>query len=131
MRRVDASLRHKPPLLGFDLESPTRLARRLAARPGFEEWLFTPGERAYCRGRARAELHLAARYCAKEATVKALALDVFKPQQIEVLGGGQQCRLVLHGDAAARAHDLGVVLSVSLTHTPDIAGAVVLARHAA
>ncbi len=115
------------PLVGFDLESPARLARRLAARPGLEERLFTAAERAYCHDLARSERHLTARYCAKEATVKALALEAFEPQDIEVAAGGDACRLALHGDAARRADELGVVLSVSLSHTDEMAGAVVLA----
>lgn len=117
-----------PPLVGLDLESPVRLAERLARRPGLEERIFTAGERAYCHAQARPELHLAARYCAKEATVKALGLTTFEPLEIEVVAGGAECRLRLSGDVSQRAQELGVELSLSLSHVDEIAGAVVLAR---
>ncbi len=102
----------------------------LARRPRLAERLFTPGERAYAASRARPAQHLAARFCAKEAVTKALGLDVFSPQLIEVTGGGSAgVGVVLHGEVAARADALGVRVEVSLTHTRVMAGAVaVLAR---
>ena len=33
-------------------------------------------------------MHLAARFCAKEAVAKALALEVWGPHDVEVVGGG-------------------------------------------
>ena len=116
--------------VGLDLLEVERMETALARRPGLAARLFTPGERAYAATRARPAQHLAARFCAKEAVTKALGLDVFSPQLIEVAGGGSaQAGVVLHGAVAARAEELGVRVDISLTHTRAMAGAVaVLAR---
>ena len=74
-------------------------------------------------------MHLAARFCAKEAVVKALALAVWNPHDVEVSGGRGPTAVRLSGHAAARAGELGVKVSVSLTHTHGVAAAVaVLSR---
>jgi len=111
--------------VGLDLLEIERLERALARRPGLAARLFTDGERAYAAGKGRPGQHLAARFCAKEAIVKALALEVFAPQDIEIVGGGADgTRVRLLGPAAARAAELGVQVRISLTHTKLIAGAV-------
>jgi holo-[acyl-carrier protein] synthase len=110
--------------IGIDLLEIERLERALQRRPRLAERLFTDGERAYARSRARPVMHLAARFCAKEAVVKALELREFGWRDIEVLGGDGPPRVRLAGTAAARAEDLGVAVGVSLTHTRGMAGAV-------
>jgi holo-[acyl-carrier protein] synthase len=110
--------------IGLDLVEIDRLERAPERRPGLAARLFTDGERAYAASRARPAQHLAARFCAKEAVVKALALDVMRPRDIEIVGGGEGVTLRLHGAAAARARELGVEVTVSLTHTRTTAGAV-------
>jgi holo-[acyl-carrier protein] synthase len=55
---------------------------------------------------------------------KALGLDGFRPREVEVLAGGEQVALALHGAAAARAAQLGVEVRISLTHSRVTAGAV-------
>ena len=60
--------------LGLDLLEIERLERALERRPRLAERLFTDAERAYAAARARPAQHLAARFCAKEAVAKALAL---------------------------------------------------------
>ena len=117
----------KAPLIGIDLVDPERLRERLQHNPGLEQELFLPGELEYCRRQAEPEQHLAARFAAKEAVVKALGIDGFDPLEIEVLGGGEQTQLRLHGDVAARAATLNVEVRISLTHLRAIAGAVALA----
>ena len=112
--------------VGIDLLDIARLERALARRPRLAERLFTDGERAYAAGRPRPGLHLAARFCAKEAVAKALALDAWSFRDVEVLGGGGPPRVRLAGAAAERAHALGATVSVSLTHTDATAGAVAL-----
>jgi holo-[acyl-carrier protein] synthase len=114
------------PGIGLDLVEIDRLERALQRRPGLAERLFTEGERAYAASRARPAQHLAARFCAKEAVVKALGLDVLRAREIEIVGGGEDVALRLHGAAAARAQELGVEVKVSLTHTKTTAGAVAL-----
>ena len=70
-------------------------------------------------------MHLAARFCAKEAVAKALSLPEWSWRDIEVLGGGDTPPEVrLAGSAAARAGELGARVEISLTHTRGMAGAV-------
>jgi holo-[acyl-carrier protein] synthase len=112
-------------VIGLDLLEIDRLEQALERRPGLGERLFTDAERAYAVRSGRPARHLAARFCAKEAVSKALRMDVLRPREIEVTGGGDEPPLVtLHGAAAARAAELGVRVHVSLTHTRTTAGAV-------
>jgi len=88
-------------------------------------YILNPGERAYAATRARPAMHLAARFCAKEAVAKALALRARSPRDVEVVGGGDAPPTVrLAGAARERARELGVAVEVSLTHTRGMAGAV-------
>ena len=94
----------------------------------FAATLFHPGELAYCDARAHPSLHLAARLAAKEAVIKALGIDGWDPLEIEVAGGAENVGLRLHGDVARRAQQLGVKVTVSMTHVEAIAGAVAYAH---
>ena len=105
--------------IGIDLLEIERLERALERRPRLAERLFTERERAYAAARARPAQHLAARFCAKEAVAKALRLEAWSWQDIEVLEGPE---LVLHG--ALGGHDV----EVSLTHSKGMAGAVAVVR---
>ncbi len=114
--------------VGIDLLEIERLERALARRPQLAARLFTEGERAYAARRARPAQHLAARFCAKEAVVKALGLEVFDPHEVEVVGGGDgPPEVCLSGRAAQRASELGWRVEISLTHTRGMAGAVAVA----
>ncbi len=110
--------------VGLDLLDVARLERALERRPNLAERLFTDAERGYAAGKARPAMHLAARFCAKEAVAKALALEVWGPRDVEVVGSGGPPQVRLSGHAARRAAVLGVEVHVSLTHTREIAGAV-------
>ena len=114
-------------MVGIDLCEPERLRDRLARTPELEAELFHPGEIAYCNAQRFPSQHLAARFAAKEAVTKALGIDGFEPLDVEVLRGGESCEVRLHGMAAQRAQELGMCVTVSLTHLPTIAGAVALA----
>jgi len=114
--------------VGIDLLDVSRLERALARRPGLAQRLFTAAEREYAAGRARPAQHLAARFCAKEAVAKSLALEAWAPRDVEVVTAGGPPRVALHGPVAARAEALGVEIAISLTHTGDTAGAVAVAR---
>jgi holo-[acyl-carrier protein] synthase len=105
--------------VGIDLLEIERLERALERRPRLAERLFTERERAYAAARGRPGQHLAARFCAKEAVAKALELQAWSWQDIEVLGGP---RLVLHGALSGRE------VEVSLTHSKGMAGAVAVTR---
>jgi holo-[acyl-carrier protein] synthase len=118
--------------LGMDLCEIERIGAMLE-RWGerFTRKVFTEGERGYALGRARAALHLAARFAAKEATLKALAVPRgLSWHEMEVVGGGgEPPLLVLRGQALVAADKLGVVrMHLTLTHTVDVAGAVVIAE---
>ena len=116
-------------MIGLDLLEIDRLEQALARRPGLAERLFTDGERAYAASQGRPAQHLAARFCAKEAVSQALRMEVLRPRDIEVEGGGDgPPRVVLHGEVAARAAELGVRVEVSLTHTRTTAGAVAVTQ---
>ena len=115
------------PGLGLDLVDIDRLERALDRRPRLAKRLFTAAEIDFAAARRRPARHLAVRFAAKEAAIKALGVPM-APRQVEVWGGGNQPpRLVLHGRAAELASERGIALQVALTHTDDTAAAVVLA----
>jgi holo-[acyl-carrier protein] synthase len=59
--------------IGIDIIEVARVREVLARTPRFRERVFTPAERAYCDSRGVvAAQHYAARFAAKEATLKAL-----------------------------------------------------------
>ncbi len=100
----------------------------------FLERVYTPLERLYCRERIP---ELAVRFAAKEAVAKALgvgmrilARDGIRWHEAEIVGDGRGKPLVrLHGGAAARAGELGLIeWSVSLTHEREYAVAFVVAQ---
>jgi holo-[acyl-carrier protein] synthase len=122
MRPVD------PPLIGIDLVETERLADGLARTPQLVDDLFLKQEQAYAAAQPRPIEHLAARFAAKEAVVKALGMKSFEPLDVEVTDGGERCGLRLHGDAADRAAELDVIVSISLTHIGSLGGAIALAR---
>lgn len=118
--------------VGVDIAEVRRIAAALA-HPSrgqrFRTKVFTPGEIAYCERRRRAAESYAARFAAKEATMK--ALGGFVPwHDVEVVRDADgPPRLELHGRAAKRARDLKIARwSLTLTHTGDIALAWVIAE---
>lgn len=114
--------------VGIDQLEIDRLERALERRPRLAERLFTESERAYAASRARPGQHLAARFCAKEAVAKALALTSWSFLDVEVVRGEEGPPAVrLHGAVAARAAELGVTeVGISLTHTRRDAAAVAI-----
>lgn len=113
--------------VGIDLLEIARLEQALARRPRLAERLFTDGERADAAARGRPGQHLAARFCAKEAVAKALALEAWSFLDVEIRGRGGVPDVHLHGAVARRAAELGVEVRISLTHTGQTAGAVAVA----
>jgi holo-[acyl-carrier protein] synthase len=116
--------------VGIDLLEIERLERALERRPRLAERVFTEAERAYADARARPGMHLAARFCAKEAVAKALGMTAWSWRDVEVVATGAAPELRLSGGVAARAAELGVTASVSLTHTDATAGAVAVLQPA-
>jgi holo-[acyl-carrier protein] synthase len=113
--------------VGVDLLEIERLERALERTPRLAERLFTEAEREYAASRGRPGQHLAARFCAKEAVAKALGVEPWNFHEVEVIGAGGPPSVRLSGTAAARAAELGVQVSVSLTHTGRDAAAVAIA----
>ena len=114
---------------GVDLIEIDRVAKLVERWGGrFLELVYTPEEVAYCGLRAP---QLAARFAAKEATMKALgvglgAVDFRDVEVCSAPSGAPSLRL--SGRAAALAGSQGVTaLRVSITHTDLMAEAVVAA----
>ena len=116
------------PGLGIDLIEIERVESALARRPRLADRLFRPAELDAAAVRARPGRHLAARFAAKEAAIKALG-GACGPRDVEVVGEPAPS-LRLHGRARAAAKAAGVELAVSMTHSRDAAAAVVIARPA-
>jgi holo-[acyl-carrier protein] synthase len=116
-------------MIGLDLIEIERLEGALERRPALAERIFHSAELSFAAARARPGRHLAARFAAKEAALKALGIGGLGLRDVEVTGGGTgPAALRLHGRAAETAERMGVELTVSLTHSRELAAAVVVAR---
>lgn len=112
--------------VGIDLLEIDRLERALERHPRLAARVFTAAERDYAAVRARPARHLAARFAAKEAVIKALGCtDGFGLREVEVVAG-EPPTVRLSGRAAALAQ--GTEVSISLTHSRDFAAAVAIAE---
>jgi holo-[acyl-carrier protein] synthase len=119
--------------LGTDLVGIERIAavhQRQGSR--FLNRVYTPAEQAYCLAARAPGERLAARWAAKEATMKALGTGwakgvTFTSIEVVPAGDGQPPSLRLHGPAAARAQMLGATRwHVSLSHSDGLAIATVI-----
>ena len=96
----------------------------------FLQRIFTDGEIAYCTRRRNPVPHLAGRFAAKEAAMKALGTGhsrgvLWKDIEVVRVFGPPQLRL--HGGAAARAERMHVRSSLlTITHSDALAMAQVL-----
>jgi holo-[acyl-carrier protein] synthase len=117
--------------LGFDATDIPRVAE-LFQRYGerFLRRVFTDGEIAYCTRRRDPVPHLAGRFAAKEAAMKALGTGHSRGvlwKDIEVVRREGPPRLQLHGGAARRAERMQVTGSLlTITHSEALAMAQVL-----
>jgi holo-[acyl-carrier protein] synthase len=107
--------------VGIDLLEIERLERALERHPRLAQRVFSEDELAYAGERARPGRHLAARFAAKEAVVKALGMRHFGVREIEVVAG-EPPSVRLSGAAAEAA--AGREVEVSLTHSRETAAAV-------
>ena len=94
--------------------------------------IFTDDEIAYCRARPHDQaMRFAARFAAKEATIKVLRAEArpdFRTIEVRRSKVGW-CDVVLHGAAKELADAAGIdELSLSMSHEPGYATAVVVAR---
>ena len=112
--------------VGIDAVEVERLEQVVGDDTRRQERLFTPRELAYCRGRRRSGEHLAARFAAKEAVLKAFGTGISKRMrwtEVEVVNERSgRPRIVLDGAVAAFAERNGLrELEVSLSHTRQLA----------
>ena len=122
--------------IGIDAVDVPRFRVILKRTPSMRERCFTAAELAYADLKHDPTERLAARFAAKEATMKALSVGLgafgFHDVEVVVDPGDDPSgppRLVLRGSAAELAAQRGVSeFFVSLTHTATIAQAMVLAQ---
>jgi holo-[acyl-carrier protein] synthase len=117
--------------LGFDATDIPRIGaafERYGER--FLHRVFTEGEIAYCTRRRNPVPHLAGRFAAKEAAMKALGTGHSRGvlwRDIEVFRAYGPPQLRLHGGAAAQAARMRVQSTlVTITHSEALAMAQVL-----
>ena len=117
--------------IGLDATDIPRIAQTLERYGNrFLRRIFTDGEIAYCKRRRDPVPHLAGRFAAKEAGMKALGTGhsrgvLWKDLEVVRVSGPPQLRL--HGTAAARAARMGVQSSLlTITHSETLAMAQVI-----
>lgn len=115
-----------PVRAGVDLVPVARIARLVTEQPAILATIFTARELAYCDGKRRRFEHLAARFAAKEAVLKALGTGLgpgmawTEVEVVNAIDGRPMAQL--HGAVAAHAAQLGLVgLDISLSHTAELA----------
>jgi len=118
---------------GIDLVEVSRIAGMLERHAErFLERVFTPAEAAHSDGKRRQSEHLAGRFAAKEAVLKALGTGwaegiAWTDIEVVALRSGRPS-LKLSGKAAALAAEGGVESwHISITHTAEHAMASVIA----
>lgn len=118
---------------GIDIAEVARIAAmRQDHGEKFLERCFTPAERAYAEGGRRQDEHLAGRFAAKEAVLKALGTGwrdgiAWTDVEVVLLPTGQPV-VRLHGKAAAIAQSMAVeTWSLSISHTEAYAAASAIA----
>lgn len=112
--------------VGVDIVKVERVQRLVTENASAGEEIFTRGELDYCLPKRRPYQHMAARFAAKEAVLKAFGSGVAERMRwtdVEIVRGVRGRPLIkLHGDVAARAERRGLTdLDVSLSHTDDLA----------
>ncbi len=112
--------------IGIDVEEVARvddLVRRYGDR--FIGRIFTDGEAGYCLRRRAPAQHLAARFSAKEAAMKALGTGRAHGvlwRDVEVVRRGGPPQLALHGGARRRFEALGATGALlTMTHSRQLA----------
>ncbi len=124
MRFTDKSM-HQQKIygIGIDIVEVTRIqeaSRRWGAR--FEQRIYTHQELTYCGDNPSRYWRLAARFAAKEATLKALGTGLttgMRWQDVEIQADGVgKPEIVLHGEVQRYAHEHNISsVFVSMSHT--------------
>ena len=124
--------RNRTLALGMDLVELAQVAHSIEAfGERYLRRVFTAGELAYCMGGHRDPTpHLAARFAAKEATLKALrqgdAVTDWRSVEVYRRSDGS-CEIVLYEGPRALADRLGIgMFSLSMSHDGKYAAAIVV-----
>ncbi len=117
--------------IGTDIIEVERVARMVARGRQYLETIFTVKEIEYCEPKSRKAEHYAARYAAKEATLKALGIgwrDGFAFSDIEVINDELGKPQVLLYGKVKRFFDRYQIkrTSISLSHSKESAVAVIV-----
>lgn len=115
--------------IGTDITSIQRIEKaveRFGER--FIKKVFTEDEASYCKGKKEQAAHLAARFAAKEAILKALGTGISKGigfKDVEVAREqGRRPEVILNGKAKDVAESLGVKnIHLSISHDSGLAAA--------
>lgn len=117
--------------IGTDLVDIDRFRTVIERTPGVMERVFRAEERAYAEQAADPAPRLAARFAAKEATLKSMGVGLgsMNMSDIEIVHHDDgRPELVLHDTAAARAAEFGAGrFLLTISHTDHLAQAVVVA----
>jgi holo-[acyl-carrier protein] synthase len=118
--------------IGVDIVEVPRVERLVREHERVQERLFTRPEIDYCRARGKCYEHMAARFAAKEAVLKALGTGLVTGMRwtdVEVVNEeGGRPRVRLGGEVAAFAAREGVQeVELSISHTSGLALAQALA----
>ncbi len=121
-------------LQGVDIVQVSKMERVLLAHPGLASEIFTEGERDYCFKKSKPHQHLAGRFAAKEACLKALGLGLSGEgidgalQEIEVVAGiSGKPALRVRGRVESTGRRKKVYqYTVSISHSGDYAVASVI-----
>ncbi len=117
-----------PPVVrtGVDIVAVARVARLASEDARVLDDVFTREELAYCRRRGSSNEHLAVRFAAKEAVLKAFGTGIGRRMRwtdVEIVkerSGRPSVRL--HGEVAAWARRRGLAdVDVSLSHSAGLA----------
>ena len=111
---------------GVDIVAVARVERLATDDARVLDEMFTPGELAYCRRRRSSYVHLAARFAAKEAVLKAFGTGIgsrMRWTDVEIVRERTGRPLVrLHGEVASWARGRGLAgVDVSLSHSAGLA----------
>lgn len=121
-------------LQGIDIVQVSKMERIMLARPGLALEIFTEGEREYCFSKSRPHVHLAGRFAAKEACLKALGMGLSGEgidgalRDVEVVAGiSGKPALKVRGRVEGTGRRKKVYqYTVSISHSGDFAVASVI-----
>ncbi len=121
--------------IGIDLIEVDRVKDRIASENGFREYVFSSHEIDYCEAMANKYQHYAARFCAKEAFLKAMGTGwtgniVFSEIEVQQ-DGSSRPEITLYGETLSIFTHLKFgKISLSLSHLKQIATAIVIIEQA-